>query len=230
MVYLLLMATFPVKSDEIKVLDSLISARRCQPVQANCTYTYTLASYAGLALDEAEYRYGPRDRHFQLLGVEFKNEPNPGTWFPGDGGDVIIQLTRQAMTDKKEALFQLGHEIIHLLSPIPSEVNILEEGLATEFSLDFVRARGITIDESYIAISSYRHALKAVQCLRRYEPQLDSKLKNLRGSGLALGIIDADDLYHTLENVPRELVEAMTQPFSKLESLRPVLKLRCETL
>lgn len=75
----------------------------------------------------------------RLLGIEFR-EGVPQIWFPGNCNHIAIQLGTDALNDVNKALFQLAHECVHLLDPVIFEqASVLEEGLATNFSLIYVR-------------------------------------------------------------------------------------------
>jgi hypothetical protein len=97
-------------------------------------YNYTLTTLLGVFLREAEKRYGPRDHNWTPLGIEFCGDV-PTTWFPGNCGNVSIILTDSARKDPPQAIFQLAHEVIHLLAPIGmGGAGVFEEGLATLFA------------------------------------------------------------------------------------------------
>lgn len=211
---------------DVPARESLFVAQRCAPRDA-CAFTYTLASLTGAALDAVEARIGPRDPAYVLLGVEFTDGDAAGSWFPNNQNRVVIQLTRAAMQDEKRALFQLAHEVFHVHAPTRGVVNVLEEGLATEFSLDFVRERGIAIDEAYIGSPDYRAAREAVLCLRRYEPALDDRLKALRAGGVKIGLATPAQLARLLRNTPRELIDALATPFDRIQDVRDRLHASC---
>jgi hypothetical protein len=121
-----------------QVHDDLIITRPCPP-GSGCTFTWTLASRFGEMLREVEELYGIRDRSFTILGVEFV-EGVPQIWFPGNCNHIAIQLSTHAMNDVNRALFQLAHECVHLLDPaVFGQASVLEEGLATNFSLMYAR-------------------------------------------------------------------------------------------
>lgn len=99
-------------------------------------YTYTLASALGDLLADAEEKYGARDPCYCFLGIEF-GATGPKVWFPGHRKNVVIQLGLNSLTSNQCALFELAHECIHLISPCAkSEMSVLEEGLASAFSID----------------------------------------------------------------------------------------------
>ena len=102
----------------------------------NFLYTYTIASRVSEALVLAEKLYGPRDPSFFYAGHEFIDR-YPQTWYVGDAQrkHIVIQLSLSCMTDEKRAVYQLSHEVVHLLSPIlGTPANNLEEGLAEFFA------------------------------------------------------------------------------------------------
>ena len=107
------------------------------PIQGG--YSWTIISLLGTILDDAENLYGERDRSFNILGVELCDQVQPMTWYPGswDGRkDVIIQITKDCETNINKAIFQVSHEVVHCLCPKPGRhANVLEEGLATLFSM-----------------------------------------------------------------------------------------------
>jgi hypothetical protein len=120
----------------LAIIDAgLVMARPLQP----SGYTYTLASRLGQMLHQAEVEYGQRDRSYTLLGVEFRDGV-PQVWFPENRKDVVVQLGLGAMQDPVIALFQLAHEVIHLLDPRPGAANYLEEGVAADFQQRFIRS------------------------------------------------------------------------------------------
>jgi hypothetical protein len=101
-------------------------------------FTWTLASRLGQMLNKAESEFGQRNRSFTVLGIEFRDGV-PQVWFPGNCGHVVVQLGLSAMQDPIKAMFQLAHECVHLLDPAAGGTNNLEEGIATQFALDWLR-------------------------------------------------------------------------------------------
>ncbi|MGF1546580.1 MAG: hypothetical protein ACFCUG_04595 [Thiotrichales bacterium] len=211
---------------ETRVLESLFVAQSCKPTDA-CAFTYTLASLTGVAIDEVEARIGPRDPGHLLLGVEFIDRDSAGIWFPGDKDHIVIQLTEAAMGDEQRALYQLGHEAFHAVAPTRGSVNVLEEGLATEFSLDFVRGRGYSITPSYVGAARYRQALAAVICLRGYVPALNQRITQLRSDGVRYGKATPQQLAVALPEAPRALVDAVALSFDQVAEIDATLTTYC---
>jgi hypothetical protein len=89
-------------------------------------------------LEMAEQKFGPRDKSYTILGFEFR-AGLPQIWFPGNGKNVIVQLDSASLNDQNLPLLQMAHECVHLLSPVlPANVSVLEEGLATYFSKEYM--------------------------------------------------------------------------------------------
>jgi hypothetical protein len=109
------------------------------PLKSESGYTWTLASRMGRMLAEAEDEFGPRDPAYTPLGVEFE-QTGPRVWYPGSRKHVIIQLGTDCLTQPDRAMYQLAHEVVHLIAPTGGEhANNLEEGLATDFAVRFMQ-------------------------------------------------------------------------------------------
>lgn len=214
------------QADNVEIKESLVVADACSPKQG-CLFTWTLPSMASKGFEMAQQRIGPINPDFHFLGIEFKQTGPPSIWFPGGERYVLIQLTASAMTDRKRALFQLGHEILHVTTATVGNVNILEEGLAAELALDFTRAMGEPIKDAYTADSRYLSALRAVRCLRDYHPDLNSQLKRLRKEGHVLGKIPSKILAIYLDKIPLALVKAVSRPFDDVGKVGKIIDGSC---
>jgi hypothetical protein len=140
-------------------------------------YTYTLTKKLGEYLREAERRYGQRNMEWTILGIEFCGSV-PHVWFPYHEKLVSIMLTDSAASNTEEAMFQIAHEVIHLLEPTHTPpTTVFEEGLATLFAHDMSakdQLGRITVQPSYLsAESAVRELLAidgdAVRAIRRSE-------------------------------------------------------------
>lgn len=107
-------------------------------LQSKDGYTWTLTSLLGEILRVSENRFGPRDKSFTLLGVEFFKD-GPGFWFPGNCKNIIIQLSYPAARNMEKACYQMAHECVHLLQPQRlGTANNLEEGVAVYFASEYM--------------------------------------------------------------------------------------------
>ncbi|PLA73789.1 hypothetical protein CYQ88_09210 [Hydrogenovibrio sp. SC-1] len=130
-------------------------------------------------LQEVESLYGERDKSWTFVGVEFERN-GPQNWFPGNCGNIAIQLNTNALDNEVLAHYQLAHEVVHLLAPdCKRGAPNIEEGLATVYSEDFVlrehQQSNLTNMASYIeAATSVRELLAfekdSIKKLRAVEP------------------------------------------------------------
>lgn len=176
------LACHPIQTHDVLVC--LVDAKDApaEPLNRNTRNgTTTAATHLESALSFAEARYGPRDTGWSIPGVEFASVPTPQIYYRG-ARRITIQLTAEAETDVKRTLFQLGHEVIHTLSPIGPgrRTSVLEEGIATYNSLDFVRDAGIGISPDYIGAEAYEDAYSAIVELEVAQPDFVQRTGDLR--------------------------------------------------
>lgn len=185
----------------VHISPNLALAQPC--ADGGCAFTWTLATRYGVALQFAEQRYGRRDLNWTLLGVDFAELNAPQIFYAGiydDRKDIVIQLTANAARDEKRALFQLSHEVIHTLSPIGPNVSssVLEEGIATYNSLDYVRSAGFPIDPTYINAENYEDAYWSIIELEAKQPDFQARTAALRkryGSLSGLSAVQVQSAY-----------------------------------
>src|SRR5262245_5733083 len=104
-------------------------------------------------------------------------------WFPGNRNHIAIRLTLSALNDLNEALWQLAHEVVHIIGPVErGKANNLEEGVATHFALNITHYT----DKSRVAIfrqmvqqasSRYRSALQDCEALLQIDSDIIKKLR-----------------------------------------------------
>ncbi|WP_347075890.1 hypothetical protein [Klebsiella pneumoniae] len=137
------------------------------------TYSWTLGTRMGQFLSETETLYGARDTTWTLLGFEF-NEGRPNIYFPGYPArrQIIIRLGEKAFKSAPQAIYQLAHECIHLLAPVVGgDAPVLEEGLATMYSEDKVKALYPSPQDAIRTSSqNYMDAAARVRELLQLEP------------------------------------------------------------
>ena len=152
-----------------------------QPLPDRDGYTWTLVSRLGEMLYMAEELFGPRDRSYTILGVEFVSD-HPRVWYPGNRKNIIIQLGPDAATDLSQACYQLAHETIHLLAPTGGKnANNFEEGVACYFAAYYMKIR-LSKPNWQPTLPSYRRALELItphldadiDCVRRIRDQQPS--------------------------------------------------------
>ena len=118
----------------------------------------TLTEQMGLLLIEAEERFGPRDRDFTPLGIQFDRE-RPCISVIG-GRFLTVNLTFAARSDPERAYFQMAHEVVHMLSPGQQRSALaIEEGLATIFSEEKSKGRYQAVDRAYVLAKEFLQPL-----------------------------------------------------------------------
>jgi hypothetical protein len=179
--------------------------------------SWTLVTRLGEMLSRAENLYGPRDRSWTILGVEFGPGPSPGIWFPGDCRHVAIRLAPNALDSELLACYQLAHECVHLLAPTGNaNAPVLEEGLATAFAEDYVQAvlnsnnPFLTNEPTYIRAAAVVRELlaeapDAIQRLRVIEPCI---------AKITAAVFDAAKL-----TVSPTLIDELVSPFNRPKAL-----------
>lgn len=158
----------------IELLPDVAVGFATEPLPTRDGYRYSLTTLLGKLLADAETLFGQRDKNFTPLGIEFHGD-RPMIWYPGNRNHVSIMLTESARSDYKQAIFQLAHEVVHLLSPSGgANAPVVEEGLAAIFQQ---RA-----NENYnlgysIKHPAYLKAAKAANKLLQRDPRIVRQLR-----------------------------------------------------
>ena len=175
-------------------------------------YSRTITSELGHILCVAEEKYGTRDYTYTILGVEF-NQNGPRIWYPYPKGckHIIIQISMDCVNDINRAIFQVAHEVIHCLSPTGGDItNVLEEGVANLFSIEYTYVNGNgpwTSDDS-----KYTEASELVKQLVLIDPNI---IKKLRLSEPKISLIDSRLILDINPKIPEELANSLTKIFIK---------------
>jgi hypothetical protein len=178
--------------------------------------SWTLTTYFGKMLSEAEELYGRRDMDWTPIGVEFFAGDVPRICvFPGGRKHVLIRLTLAALNDLDEALWQLAHETVHVLGPVEGNTNNLEEGVATHFALSvppYDTSRVTLFRQSVEQTASpYRSPLRDYEALL----QIDSGvIKKLRKQQPYLSLVTAKQILDVLPSCDPTLAVRLVDRFS----------------
>lgn len=109
----------------------------------------------------AESVLGPRDASKKIYQPQFTDD-GPQLRNTPDLDGAHVELSRNGQGYWPTVVFEMSHETVHLLNPIPGNTNNLEEGVAVAFSLHVQPSYGISIP---VAMPSYLYALRLVQAL-----------------------------------------------------------------
>lgn len=170
---------------------------------------WTIASRVVDALAVAESRFGPRDGAFNLLGYMFDGA------FPRLGVDLdqktlLLFLADYSEQDFSQAIYQLSHEVVHMLAPAGSgRPTYLEEGLATLFSEQYTyQATGLSYTSP---IPSYTTALEAVVAFMVD----DQTMRNLRTIQPTFSAVTQAMLKSASPNCPDTVADLLCSTFQR---------------
>jgi len=104
-----------------------------EPLPTRDGFRFSLTSLLSTMLTDAEQMFGTRDMTYTPVGIEFYGD-RPKVWYPGTNKHISIILTDSAREDPPQAVFQLAHEVVHILSPTGgANAPVVEEGLSALF-------------------------------------------------------------------------------------------------
>ena len=112
-------------------------------------------------LELAESLLGPRDASKKIYQPQFTDEGPQLRNTPSLDG-AYVELSRNGERYWPTVVFEMSHETVHLLNPVPGNASNLEEGVAVAFSLHVQSSYGISVR---VAMPSYLCALRLVQAL-----------------------------------------------------------------
>ena len=157
-------------------------------------------------LSMAESVLGPRDilkkiyqPKFTDEGPQLRNTPNL------DG--AFVELSRFGECYWPTVVYEMAHETVHLLDPIPGNTNNLEEGVAVAFSLDVQPSYGVSMRPSE---PSYHYALQLVWMLPGGPLEAANRVRRRYG---ALGSVTAQILEELFPNIDRAILSKLAEKF-----------------
>jgi hypothetical protein len=177
----------------------------------------SLTRQLGLFLEKAEGLFGPRNKSFTLLGIEFYDGQNRVSYPNADRNQIVIQLSKESRGNHDQALFQLAHETVHVLAPVDVGTStVLEEGLATYFSLtapDFVDPTYAQRSEATLTgkFQAYRDALDDVRSLLSVDPTV---IARIRKANELFKSLTARRLCNVAPHCSAEVADRLTHTFT----------------
>lgn len=128
-----------------------------------------------------------------------------------------IELYRKAADDRKDGIFQLSHEVVHLIAPVEqvagNEVNYLEEGMATWFSKRITERATGDPDFCDAAIASAPKYLKAYQLYTSLTAIDKGAVKKLRAITPVIANIKPEDFIKAGLNVGDDIIAGLLSKF-----------------
>ena len=178
----------------------------CEPIKGG--FSYSIASRLGNILNNAEKLFGERNKNYTLLGIELIDRDYPQIWFPDNCGHIVIQITINCLNDMDEAIFQVAHECVHCLCPTNGKhATILEEGLATWFSVHYTRIHNIN---KVPQTQNYQDACCLVSQLLEYDLDV---IKKARKQSPNISDITKELLMNICPTINYRLANELTKPF-----------------
>ncbi len=159
-------------------------------------------------LPMAEHLLGPRDSTRKIYQPAFC-EAGPFIRNTPDMDGAFATLSLNAAGYWPTAVFELAHETVHLLNPIPGGTNFLEEGIAVAFSHIAMQRYGQQPFEQN-ATPPYAEALRLVRSL---PPDIFPAAKSIRSDVGALSKVTLRDLERMFPAVERPVLCKLTEPF-----------------
>ena len=129
-----------------------------------------------------------------------------------------IDLCGKAINDRKDGIFQLSHEVVHLISPVDQteeedEGNYLEEGMAVYFSKLITERETGDLEFCDAAIANRPEYLEAYQLYLELIDVDVNAVKKLRDIQPIIANIKPEDFIAADLAVSEELVEALLTKF-----------------
>jgi len=149
---------------------------------------------------------GPRDTTKRIFQPQFAEDGPHIRNTPSLDG-AFTELSLAAGCSWHLTVFQMAHETVHLLNPIPGNTNNLEEGVAVAYSMHVQPSYGISIQ---IANPSYDHALQLASMLPGGPLKAARHLRDCVG---ALSEVTAQDLEELFPSVDRDVSIKLAEPF-----------------
>lgn len=161
-------------------------------------------------IDDAENLYGKSLDDWKFSGIEINDRPPFLKYYP-ETGDVTISLSKKVIDDNLQLIFQLSHEVCHLLHPsleFPSlyqnQTLVINEGLSTYFSIiksqeyfdnadhliDNLKTYSTKYYDAFILVKSLIDLDNdAIKKLRKVKPRIDRlTLEDFKKTNLDIGV------------------------------------------
>ena len=175
-------------------------------------------------LEDAQNLFGELLNDWTFYGIEIKDRQPCLMYYPKTGR-VTISLSQKVIEDDMQLVFQLSHEICHLLYPsrereslIKNETLVINEGVSTYYSILKMRQYFGNEDEIIQNIKNhfkdYYFAYTCVKDLLQLDP---NAIKLLRKKTPRIDKLTDKDFGELI--IPSELKRNLLVPFSKVAKI-----------
>ena len=173
-------------------------------------------------LEEAQKLFGNKTEYI-FEGVSYNNSTpklilTDSCFLTGEKA-YIIELNGNAVNDRKDGIFQLSHEVVHLLSPVEQDedegnlVNYLEEGMACYFSKSITEKETADLEYCQLQFEKHEKYKKAYELFVSLLEIDKDAIKKLRAITEVISQIKSEDFEAAGLKVDKELVNALLSKF-----------------
>ncbi len=162
-------------------------------------------------LSMAQSILGDRDQSKEIGRPQFTNN-GPNIRNTPNLVGAFAELSRAAEANWPEVVFQMAHETVHLLNPIPGNTNNLEEGVAVAFSLYVQHYYGISVR---LQDASYLQAFQLASTLPEGPLESARRVRNRVG---ALSAVTIQNLAELFPNVDPVVLESLVERFIRKDN------------
>ena len=159
-------------------------------------------------LSMAESILGRRDLSKKIYQPQFSDDGPRIRNTPNLDG-AFTELSRAGECYWPTVVFEMAHETVHLLNPVPGTTNNLEEGVAVAFSLHVQPSFGVCMQPS---IPSYLHAFQLARMLPGGPLRGAERARNQFG---ALNDITVQDLWGLFPSVGEAVLGRLAERFTR---------------
>lgn len=165
---------------------------------------------------EAENRYGSSDDTYQFMGVVADPDgPRIRFGIPNDKM-IYIAISSASLAYENQAMYQIAHEVIHLLAPNRNPpTTLFEEGLAVWFSIfvpNFPSKEYQSLALSHLrtnpSAANYRLALDLFNEVQGVEPEAARKI---RAKKPQLYNLTSSDVIEAIPTISKALADRICQ-------------------
>jgi len=182
-----------------------------EPLPTRDGFRFTLTTLLSTLLNDAEQMFGPRDMSYTPVGIEFFGD-RPQVWYPGTNKHISIILTDSAREDPPQAIFQLAHEVMHLLAPSGGgSAPVVEEGLSALFQQ---RANEIYNLDLHLVSVPYIKAAEFTNMLLKGQSDIIKQLRKIEPSFSKW----TPRFLVSEAGIPNQLAVQLCEPFIEFET------------